>query len=132
MPSDVAKIKRVQSQYVAACNADDIDAWQTILGNDFVFMPPDAPKVSGKKAAAAWCKGAFFDPFKMKLRARLADIKVFGAHASAIGSFSLDLTPKSGGNTVKGVGKFMGVFKKQKDGSWKYAQAIWNFDKPRA
>jgi len=66
MPNDVAKIKGVQSRYVAACNADDIDVWQTILANDFVFMPPDAPKVSGKKAAAAWCKGAFFDPFKMK------------------------------------------------------------------
>jgi ketosteroid isomerase-like protein len=50
--NDVAKIKRVQSEFAKACNADDIEAWQKTLGNDVVFMPPDTPKVSGKKAAA--------------------------------------------------------------------------------
>jgi len=132
MPNDVAKIKGVQSQYVAACNADDIDAWQTILGNDFVFMPPDAPKVSGKKATAAWAKGTLFDPFKMRPRVKFDRVDVFGSQAFAPGSFTFDLTPKSGGNTIKSVGKAISGFKKQRDGSWKYSRVIWNYDKPPA
>jgi hypothetical protein len=31
---------------------------------------------------------------------------------------------------MRTTGKFMNVFRKQADSSWKYAQAIFNFDKP--
>jgi len=129
MPKDVAGINRVRGKYVAACNAGDIAAWQNTLTNKVVWMPPDAPKVVGKKAVAASVKASFFDPFKIKLMAKFDRVQVFGSQAVASGPFSLELTPKTGGNTIKGKGKHMDLFRKQKDGSWKYAQAIFNYDK---
>ena len=130
--NDVAKIKANVRRYVAACNGGDADAFQKTLTNDAVFMPPDAPKLKGNKATAAYVKQTYFDPFRNKLRITFSRMQVIGSQAYGYGPFSLELTSKSEGNTIKGVGKHMAVFKKQKDGSWKYAQAIWNFDKPPA
>jgi uncharacterized protein (TIGR02246 family) len=132
MPNDVAKIRSVVRQYIAACHADDIDALAKTLANDMVFMPPNAPKSVGKKAVLAATKAGFFDPFKIKLKVKNDRVQVFGSQAVASGSFANELTPKSGGDPVKGVGKQMAVFRKQRDGSWKYAQLIFNYDKPPA
>jgi ketosteroid isomerase-like protein len=57
---------------------------------------------------------------------------VFGSRAFASASFGLDLTPKNGGDTIKVPGKAMHEFRKQRDGSWKYAELISNHNKPRA
>ena len=132
MPNDVAKIKQTLRQFAAACTAGDSDAVQKTFDNSVIFMPPDAPKVSGKKAVTAWAQSAVFDLFRQKLRMNLVRAQVTGAQALVTGSFSVEMTPKSGGNTIKGTGKHMALFKKQKDGSWKYAQAIWNYDNPPA
>jgi uncharacterized protein (TIGR02246 family) len=130
--NDVAKIKAVVRQYEAACRADDIEALAKTLANNVVWMPPDAPKISGKKAFVTWLKGAFFDPFKVNLKVKHDSVQVFGSQAVATGAFAVELTPKSGGPMVKAVGKHMELFKKQKDGSWKYDRLIFNYDKPPA
>jgi ketosteroid isomerase-like protein len=102
------------------------------LANGFVFMPPDAPKVSGKNAFTGWAKETFFDPYKMNVQLKPQRVHIVGSQAFAPGSFTLSLTPKAGGATTTGVGKFIHGFKKQKNGSWKYAQVIFNYDKPPA
>jgi len=132
MPNDIAKIRQMLRQYADACTAGDADAVQKTYDNGVVFMPPDMPKISGKKTIASWQKATYFDPFKSRLQMKLGRADVFGKQAFITGTFSLEMTPKSGGGTLKGVGKHMALLKKQKDGSWKYAQAIWNFDKPPA
>ena len=129
---EIAKIKSTVRQYVAACHADDIDALAKTLANEMVFMPPDAPKSVGKKTVLAATKAAFFEPFQIKLKVKNDRVQVFGSQALAFGSFANELTPKSGGETIKGVGKQMAVFRKQRDGSWKYARLIFNYDKPPA
>ena len=132
MPNAVARIRSNVRRYVAACNAGDADAFQKTLMNGAIFMPPDTPRMKGNKKIAAWGKETLFDPFHNKLQIKFDRIQVIGAQAFGYGPFSLELMPKSGGPTVKGTGKHMAMFKKQRDGSWKYAQAIWNFDKPPA
>ena len=132
MPNDLAKIKLILRQFSEACTAGDVDAFRKTLANEVVFMPPDTPRLAGKKAVAAWAQSAVFDQVQQKLKLNLGRAQVSKGQALVTGSFAVEITPKAGGNTVKGVGKHMAVFKKQKDGSWKYAQAIWNFDKPPA
>ena len=129
--ADIEKIRQLNSQWVSAVNAGDLAAWQKTFTGDFVWMPPDMPKLSGKKAVTQFAKTAFFDPYKVKLTQRLGKVEVFGPRALASSSFQLELTPKGGGETKKGVGKFMFVCLKDK-GSWKLTQAIWNLDKPLA
>src|SRR5262245_58208272 len=132
MPDDIAKIRQMLRAYADACTAGDADAVQKTFADGVVFMPPDIPKLSGKKKIASWQKATYFDPFTNKLRMKLGRAQVFGKQALITGSFNLEITPKAGGTTLKGTGKHMAVLAKQKDGSWKYAEAIWNFDKPPA
>ena len=129
---EIAKIKSTVRQYCAAANADDSIAWEKTLDGNVVWMPSDAPRLVGKKAVMTFTKAAFFNPYKIKLGVKLNKVQIFGSKAFAPASFSLDLTPKAGGDTIKATGKAMHEFRKQRDGSWKYGELIWNFDKPRA
>jgi len=129
---DVAKIKSIVRAYCAAANSDNPDAWQKTLDDKVLWLPPDAPKLMGRKAVVAFSKERFFDPYKIKLSVKLNNLKVHGAKAFASGSFSSSLTPKAGGDTINLTGKHMCEFRKQKDGSWKYGELIWNNDKPLA
>ena len=129
---DIAAINRLSRQWGTAVNAGDANAWQETFTKNFVWMPPDVPKLVGRKAVTAFGKAAFLDPFKLRLKQRLGQVKVFGPQALAIGSFTIEMTPKGGGDTIKRSGNFMWVSQKEKPGSWKIAKAIWNFDKPLA
>ena len=132
MQNDIAKIKSTIRQYCTAANAGDPDAWGKTLDSKALWMPPDAPKLAGKKAIIAFTKARFFEPYKIKLSVKLNNVKVFGSQAFASGPFALDLTPKAEGSTIHTTGKHMHEFRKQRDGSWKYGQLIWNYDKPLA
>lgn len=129
---DIAKIKSTVREYCTAANTDNPAAWGKTLADNVVWMPADAPRLVGKKAVMAFTKTAFFDPYRIKLGVKLKKVQIFGSQAFAPASFSLDLTPKAGGDTIKATGKAMHEFRKQRDGSWKYGELIWNFDKPRA
>jgi uncharacterized protein (TIGR02246 family) len=130
MSTDVAGINATLDQYVAAVNAADAEAYGKTLTDDVVFMPPDSPRLSGRQAVVAWVKRDFFEPFTIRFQAAFDEVQVFGSQAFAPGSFSLDLTPKVGGKQIQTTGKFMNVFRKQADSSWKYEKAIFNFDRP--
>jgi uncharacterized protein (TIGR02246 family) len=130
--SDVAKIRQELRRYVAAVNTGDIDGWLSRFTSNCVWMPPDTPRLKGKKAMAAFAESAFFDPFTIRLKEKANRVQVFGKQAFTSGSFNLELTPKTGGNTLKTTGKYMDMLAKQKDGSWKFAERIFNFDKPPA
>jgi uncharacterized protein (TIGR02246 family) len=132
MSSDVAQINATVDRYVAAVNAGDVKAYGSALTQDVVFMPPDASKLTGREAVQAWAKKEFFDPYELRFHTKFDDLRVVGSQAFAPGSFTLDLTPKAGGEQIRRTGKFMNVFRKEADGSWKYALAIFNFDQPLA
>lgn len=130
MSTDVAGINATLSEYVAAVNAADGAAYGRTLTDDVLFMPPDSPKLIGREAVVEWARRDFFDKFEIQFQAAFDDVLVWDSRALASGAFSLDLTPKAGGAQIRTTGKFMNVFRKQGDGSWKYAQVIFNFDKP--
>ena len=130
--NDVAKIKTTVRKYCAAANAGDPAAWEKTLDGKAVWLPPDAPRLVGSKAVMTFTRARFFEPYKIKLGVKLNKVQVFGSKAFAPASFSLDLTPKAGGDTIKATGKAVHEFRKQRDGSWKYGELIWNYDKPLA
>ena len=131
-PDDVAVINECLNRYVAALNNGDPESLAKTLTGDFVFMPPDAPPVTGKEAVTAAVKAAFLDPYELRLRAKFDDLQVFGSDAVARGNFSVAMAPKAGGDRIEGIGKFINMFRKQADGSWKYAVGMFNYDKPLA
>ena len=60
-----------------------------------------------------------------------ADLEEHGDTAIEVGSYTLDIQPE-GGNLITDIGKYVVVFKRQADGSWKLATDIFNSDMPAA
>ncbi len=46
------------------------------------------------------------------------------------GTVASTLTPREGGDVIQDERKYLEIFQRQSDGSWKYWRAIWNSDSP--
>jgi len=128
--NDIAKIRSTVRAYIKAANTDNPEAWEKTLDPAIVWMPAGAPRLKRRKAVMTFTKAHFFEPYGIKLSVRLDRVQVFGSRAFASATFDLVLTPKAGGEPIKSPGNAMHEFRKQRDGSWKYGELIWNYDKP--
>jgi len=92
--------------------------------DDVVFAPPGEPSVSGK-ALNMWLE-AF--PVMKEFIGEFDRIDVSGDLATGVGrgKWTLDIN----GQLVSATFKFVDIFRKGPDGSWKYAHVIWNTDAP--
>lgn len=130
-PSDeLAAIDRLLDLFVQAVNDGDPNAWADLMTEDFIFSVPDAPRFIGKEAAVAAAKAAFFDPFVLRLASKFEDVQIFGSHAFAHGIFSMGMLPRSGEKMISAPGKFTNFFRRQSNGSWKFAMVIFSYDQP--
>ena len=44
--------------------------------------------------------------------------------------YTVTFTPEAGGEPIRGIGKWMDIYKRQPDGSWKIYRGIYNSDLP--
>ena len=59
------------------------------------------------------------------------DLSVSGDYAFETGTYDMTMKPKTG-KSMHDVGKYLVVWKKQADGSWKIYRDAWNADAPAA
>jgi uncharacterized protein (TIGR02246 family) len=130
LSDDLAALNRLLDGFVQTVNAGDAKGWSGLMTEDFIFSVPDAPRFIGRDAAVAAAKAAFFDPFALRLANKFEDVQIFGSQAFAHGIFTLDMIPKGGGKMISAPGKFTNFFRKQGDGSWKFALVIFSYDQP--
>jgi len=130
LSEDMAALNRLLDDFVRTVNAGDPEGWGDLMTEDMIFAVPDAPRFVGREMAVAAAKAGFFEPFILKLANKFEDVQVFGTQAFAHGIFTLDRIPKAGGKTLSSPGKFTNFFRKEADGSWKYALVIFSYDQP--
>lgn len=129
--ADAAGIVAVVQEYMDAIEAGDLARWVKVNTDDALYMAPDQPRVQGKAAIRKWAKEGWFDPFTMKYDyVRLQELAVAGDWGVGWYELRIGATPKGGGKQIKGTGKTEILFRKQANGSWKYARQIFNWDKP--
>jgi ketosteroid isomerase-like protein len=73
---------------------------------------------------------AFHGAFTVQVRYSGQDIVVFGDWAFDRGTYRYTLTPKSGGAPIPGTGKYLWLYRRHPDGSWKQSRVIWNSSDP--
>jgi ketosteroid isomerase-like protein len=125
--ADVAAIEAVFRDQIAKFKSGDSEGWFALLSEDIVVMPPNAKIAKGKDAARQWGQ-PYFDQFTINQTASLDEIKVFGDWALGRGPFKDEFVPKKEGDTIIDIGKFLYIFRRQADKSWKITHAIWNSD----
>ena len=122
-------IEGTNAQFVAAANRGDTAAVAALYTADAVVLPPNAEMVRGRQAIRG-----FFDALIQQMgvpRLTLDTIQVdeVGDTACEVGAYTMKLQPP-GGEAVSDSGKYVVVWKRQSDGSWKLAVDIWNTNAP--
>jgi uncharacterized protein (TIGR02246 family) len=128
--ADMAAIREKVHRYAATINAGDFEGWISIWTDDAIQMYPGAPARLGKEQIRAGMKPAF-DNFTLKIELTSAiEVKVSSDLGYACGTYLLSMTPKAGGETIEFDGKYLSIFERQADGSWKGTHDCFNSNKP--
>ena len=124
--ADVAKLNRLQKQVDAAIIGGDTERYVTLLTDDAVLLPPNGAPVSGKEAIRTW-NNTMSKRFRIVSYAPVDD-EVVVADDWAFRRARIDWTiaPVAGGEAVRDSGKFIIIYRRGLDGSWRVARDIWN------
>lgn len=125
--ADEAAIREADQAWAKATSAGDAAAITAFYASDAVLMPPGSPAIKGSEEIGKFftsMTSAVSGPFELTTTA----VQGNGDLALSTGEYTATLTPKQKGAKPLPVehGKYLGVMKKQPDGSWKLIYDIWN------
>ena len=107
-------------------NEGNIDDWLAMWDPNGVQMPPGVPAFEGiteiTASITAQHGASDFEQFKIINK----EVEVQGNLGFARGNYSFAATPKSGGEQMRFEGKYLTIFKRQGDGSWKIYRDCFN------
>jgi uncharacterized protein (TIGR02246 family) len=123
-------IEAANTRFVDALKKGDTATMAMSYADDAVVMPPNAPAMRG----GADIKKGFADMLAMmtttNFSAKTDDVMVGGDLAVETGTYEWSFKPIKGGKEATEKGKYVTVWKRQADGSWKCIRDIFNSDTP--
>lgn len=119
--------KHCDAAYTKAFNSRDAKGIADLYTRDAQWLMPNAPAIKGRKALEATAAEVFKAGWR-NIRFSGQKSSVAGDLAVNVGKLSMEVP--SGGGVRKDKGKYVDVYKRQKDGSWKIALTIFNSDLP--
>jgi uncharacterized protein (TIGR02246 family) len=128
--ADKAAIAKAHDVVEGAYRTSDCNAMVSVAANDAVFEPPNTPSAKGIDGIRAWCQPLFTQMKTKSLTVSNKEIDVSGDLAVDRGDYDWTLTPAKGGADMRSVGRYVTVWHRQTDGSWKTTQLIWNSSEP--
>jgi ketosteroid isomerase-like protein len=124
----VADIRAADQAWSAAFGKRDIEAAVTAVDPAGAVLAPNAPTATGPDAVRALFTGFFAIPdVKIGWTPDRIDVAQSGELGYSSGRYSMDFTGP-GGKPVHDSGKYVTVWKKQPDGSWKVLLDAFNTD----
>lgn len=108
-----------------AASTGDLDLFMSFWGPEPMAYPPGMPAVQGQEAIRKMFGGMAASPgFALSWTASKADVAASGDVGYTTGTYEMTM----GG--VKDSGKYVTVWKKQPEGTWKVAEDIFNSNLP--
>ena len=120
----------IVEEWDAALNAEDVDALMALYTDAPVSMPPNVPAREGSDVIRGW-EADFFALGDVETDNVFEGVRVSGDLAVGWGSYTSTITPEEG-DAVSDAGKWVAIWERQPDGSWKAIRNIWNSDLPLA
>ena len=127
--ADRASIRRTAAGLLSAVNASDVDGCVALWARDGVLMPPHHPPVHGHTAIAEFFRDLFARN-RFTFTFTSSHIDLAGDVALERVTYTAIIRPGPGASPITDAGKGLHVYARQRDGSWKLAQDIWNSDRP--
>ena len=122
-------IEQANARFIDAMTRGDSTGMVANYADDAVVMDPGKPARRGRGEIGANYVKRVQSAKYSDGKAHTASVDVGGDYAIETGSFEWTVTPK-GGKPMPATGKYLTVWKKQADGSWKIYRDINNSDGP--
>ena len=123
-------IRTADQQWLAVFAAKDLDKSVAFVAEDGVVMPPNAPAARGHEDIRTLFAGFFQLPeLKVSWQPDQVEIAKSGDWGFSSGTYQMTFK-NSLGNLVVDRGKYVTIWGKQSDGSWKVVRDIFNSDIP--
>jgi uncharacterized protein (TIGR02246 family) len=126
--SDDAAIRETLDRYVSTPLAGDWDGFASLVTEDAVFLPPNAPPVKGRAAIREWITGFVG---VATFTAPVLEVMGDGALAYTYGTYTIATRPDAP-SPASDAGHWLAVLERQSDGTWLIKRNIWNSDQPLA
>jgi uncharacterized protein (TIGR02246 family) len=117
------KLEEEVAAWSKAYNQSDAAGCTAMYAEDAMMLPPNQTMARGKQAVKEFNQ-RMLDQVGGNISNRIIEFGVAGDLAYQVGTYAITDTKKPD------EGKFVNIFRQQKDGSWKLQVAIFNSDKP--
>jgi ketosteroid isomerase-like protein len=121
-------IRDLDEQWSKAAGAKDVDKTISFYSDEALVMPPNAPSATTKEAIRKIWKDLLTDA-SISWKTKEVEVAQSGDIGYTSGTYEVTMTDPTG-TPVNDRGKYLEVWKKQADGSWKCVADIWNSDLP--
>jgi uncharacterized protein (TIGR02246 family) len=124
-----AEIDSLGRQWEEAANRGQVEGIMEIYAPDAVILPPGGPVIEGSETIRELFRQEF-ERFDTKLAFTTQEIEVDGDMAFRRGRYVWRGTPRLSGQTVETTNKFLEVWRRQPDGTWRISVDMWNPGEP--
>ncbi len=128
--ADERAVRDADRTALKASQARDLEANVSIYAGDASVFPPNAPIATGKEAIRTFLSQGFANPgFAIDWQPTRVEVSRSGDLAYTQGTYVFTLNDAKG-KPVTERGKYVSIWRKHPDGSWKMVVDIWNSDQP--
>jgi uncharacterized protein (TIGR02246 family) len=122
-------IRQLDRSFMSAAASKDAKALvNAFYSADAVLLPPGAPLVKGRPGIQKFLQG-MLDAGATQVTLKTAKVESAGDLAYGRGAYSFTM-PGPDGAPARQAGKYVVVYRRQRDGSWRAVADIFNSDKP--
>ena len=127
---DVKSIRELEDKAREAAKAKDLDRYVSFYADDAILLWPGAPMVTGRAAIRKFMRLFFSMPdFSLSFKTARVELSLAGDFAYTCGTNKVTLVDPNG-KRMKDSGKYLTVYRKQSDGTWKVVADMGNSDLP--
>jgi uncharacterized protein (TIGR02246 family) len=128
--ADERAVREADGACLKAMTAKDVEGFVSFFAEDAVELQPNVPMLTGKESIRKWASELMANPgFSGSWQASKVEASRGGDLAYTVGTYQFTLND-SKGKPVSDRGKFVAVWKKQPDGTWKAVADMVNSDLP--
>lgn len=128
--ADETALRKLDDEWSRAAGARDVEKTISYYSDDAVVMPPNIPTLTGKESIQTLWKSMLGSPdFSGGWKATKVEVARSGDLAYVSGNYEFNEKDNSG-KPITDKGKYLEVWKKQTDGSWKCVADMFSSDLP--